>query len=121
MLGEEGPGVDAPGELRILAELAERLRHGWEAGRVRLELSQPRHELGLQLGRREIVGHGRDRAVGELDLAPGIAAGREQELGPAEGAVQLRLVVLERVPGQVGERRARIDARSFELREELPA
>ena len=59
--------------------------------------------------------------VGELDLAPGIAAGREQELGAAEGAVQLGGVVLEPVPGQVGERRTRIDPRRFELLEELPA
>ena len=78
-------------------------------------------ELGLQLGRREIVGHGRDRVVGELDLAPGIAACREQDFRAAEGALQLGLVVLEPVPGQVGERRARIDARDFELLEDLPA
>jgi hypothetical protein len=120
MLGEEGPGVDAPGELRILAELAERLRHGGQAGRVRPEVSQPRQEPGLELGVGQILGDGRHGVVGELDLAPGIAAGREQELRAAEGAVQLGLVVLEHEPGEVGERRARIDARGFELLEELP-
>jgi hypothetical protein len=114
VLGEERPGVDAPGELRILAEPAERLRHGGEALRVRLELSEPSAELGHRSGLGQVVGDGGDGVVGELDLAPRVAAGREQELRAPERALQLRLVVLEPEPGQVGERRARIRTSGFE-------
>lgn len=74
MLGEERPGVDAPGELRILAELADRGADRREAVRLCFECPQSRAQLGPQLGALELLGDGRDRVIGELDLPSGIAA-----------------------------------------------
>ena len=51
----------------------------------------------------EIVRDRRDGAVVQLELATWIAAGREQQLGPAQRRPLLLLIELDPLPGQPGE------------------
>ena len=111
MLGEERPRIGAPRELGVVAEHAQSFCHRRQPDRLRLQLAKTRGELGAALGRRQVIRNRLDRAIGELDRAARVAAGREQQLSPAEGRVPLVGVEGEAEPCQIRQRRPQVRTR----------
>lgn len=103
LLGEEGAGEPAPGEVRIGAEAIERRGDALEPGRAAVEPFESRRELGPRLRSVEVV---REPAYGppaRLERAVRVAAGCEQKHGAAPRGAELALREVDVLRGEEGE------------------
>ena len=102
-LGEQRARVAPPGEVRLRPQPRQPVAHRRQPLRVGGEPGERVLELVARRGIVEVVRDRGDRAPVEVELAARVAAGREQQLGPADRGLQLVRVVLDLLPREPGE------------------
>jgi len=83
----------------------QRLARAAQAARVRLQLGQPGRETRPRHGRVEVGGHRAGGPAIEVERPVRVAAGREQQLRPADRGVPRVLVEVDPSAGDERERR----------------
>ena len=102
-LGEQRASVAPPGEVRLRPQPRQPVAHRRQSLRVG---GEPGERVLEPVARRlvvEVVGHRRNGAAVQIELAAGIAAGREQQLRAAGRSLHLLRIEVDVTPGEPGE------------------
>ncbi len=106
-MGQARTSKRLPGEIPVGEEPGESTLDEREPRRGRAQSSEPLSELPAPFGGVQVGGQRGHRPSVKLELAPRVAAGREQQHGPPQGPVEL---VLGKLELRAGDERDRDDA-----------